>query len=61
MGQKAEVTSNRVLRNFLDNILIINSYEDNKTIMTRKRHTLFSDGVLPWQDKLLKTIFTELL
>ena len=46
MGQKAEVTSNRVLRNFLDNILIINSYEDNKTIMTRKRHTLFSDGVL---------------
>ena len=38
------------LGNFLDNILIINScYKDDKTIMTRKRHTLFSDGVLPWQ------------
>ena len=36
------------LGNFPDNILIINScYEDDKTIMTRKCYTLFSDGVLP--------------
>ena len=50
------------LGNFPDNILIINSsYEDDETIMTRKCYTLFSDGVLPWQCKLLKAIFTELL
>ena len=48
--------------NFLDNILIIKiCYEDGKTIMTRKCPTLFSDGVLPWQCKLLKTISNKLL
>ena len=49
MGQKAKVLINKVykLGNFLDSILIINScHADDKTIMTRKCHTLFSNRVL---------------
>ena len=43
MGKKVNVISREgELGNFLDHILIINScYEDDKTIMTRKCHTLF--------------------
>ena len=51
MGKKIKETSKWFeLGNFLDHILIVNScYEDDKTIITTKCHTLFLDGVLPWK------------
>ena len=46
MGQKAKYQIESKLGNFLDNPLITNScYEDDRTFMTRKCHTLFSGGV----------------